>query len=220
MKNLKNYDFKITPKELIHKIIELYKEARELKYKHPKIRRGENRSISDLTEDLFAFFLTNNLVGDYDFLIDQPITVDLGKKLTFKPDITIIQNKKVRDIIDLKMDLGRVRDKFPTNCNKQNEIINKIKGKIGNYKDETTKKLEFSADLTYHIVLISETNIPPKMLKDLFEEIKRINLKFIQIYVLTSKQILNDSNKSIDEILERTDIHNEEFVRLMENLTK
>lgn len=102
---MEEYYFKMEPRGFIRKVIELYREARKPRFYHPSIKRGLNRAISGLTEDLLSYFLAVNLTEDYDLFTNQNITFSNGIK-TIRPDTVIVKNNVIEHIIDIKMDFG------------------------------------------------------------------------------------------------------------------
>lgn len=59
-----SYRYNMTPEEFIKKIRDLYQQAKNPRYYHPRIRRGRSHSISALSEDLVAAFIAFNLIND------------------------------------------------------------------------------------------------------------------------------------------------------------
>lgn len=167
----------MTNQELIDNIQKYYAEARDSEYNHSQITRGRKHSISSKVEDLFAYFLLKQLDKENTELwVDYPMTYKSKTKLTKKnnpssitiyPDIAIVRNNIVTDVIDIKMDLGWKRDFAPT-LNKALEAVNELQSvKVGTYKkvDEFGNKtktgfpIKFSSKLKWHIVVISDQNI-------------------------------------------------------------
>ena len=224
---MERYIFKMEPEDFIRKVIELYREARMPSFYHPKLKRGQSRVIYNLTEDLMAYFLAVNLTEDYEFYIDQPITFEGFGKSSKRPDVTLSKNGEVKNIIDIKTDLGRKRTELTKICKDNNEFIEEIKGKIGRIRvlqdDGQTKRqeeLKILENLVYHIVIITSENINKEMLKEHIQNIKNLNLEHIELYFLTSGYHPNEYKMSVEENLSKININKEEFVRLMDNLTK
>lgn len=223
----KKYYFKMEPRELMRQIVELYREARKPRYYHPKVKRGQSRSISGLSEDLFAYFLAVNLIEDYEFYTDQTITFD--KSVTIKsirPDVTIVQNNAVKDIIDLKMDLGWKRGEFGNFCLDLSNKVNVIKGKNGNIRplnpdgmSTTQKLLSFSENLVFHIVLISKLNISESKLNEHLNFIKNSKISNVKVYILSSEVHPNKYGKFVEDVVKSIKIQDDEFIRLLNNLT-
>lgn len=222
----KKYYFKMEPRELMRKIVELYREARKPRFYHPKVKRGQSRSISGLSEDLFSYFLAVNLIEDYEFYTDQNIT--FNKSVTIKsirPDVTIVQNNAVKDIIDLKMDLGWKRGDFGNFCLNLSDKVNAIRGKKGKVRplnadgmSTTQKLLTFSDNLIFHIVLISKLNISELKLNEHLSFIKNSKISNIKIYILSSEVHPNAYGKFVEDVVNSIKIHDDEFIRLLNNL--
>jgi len=153
----------MTPTEFMRKVIELYINARNPAFYHPTIRRGRSHAISGKLEDLFAAFLAFNFTENYKILVDQAITVN---KVTMYPDIMIVRGKIIKNLIDIKTDLGWKRKKFTHFCKELNSKIKTIPDKDGKTKDGITKEekiLRFSKRLCNHIVIISDQNISKQL---------------------------------------------------------
>ena len=222
---MEKYYFKMEPREFIRKVIELYREARKPRFYHPSIKRGLSRAISGLTEDLLSYFLAVNLIADYDLYTDQNITFSKGIK-TIRPDTVIVKNNVIEHIIDIKTDFGWMRDKITEFCRNKNEELKKVKGNSGKVQilnpDGVTKQekmLELSDDLILHIVIISRENISKEKLDNHLQNIKNLKLENVEVYTLTSEIHPNVYGKPIEEVLNSIKIHEDEFKRLMDNLT-
>jgi len=222
---MEKYYFKMEPREFIRKVIELYREARKPRFYHPSIKRGLSRAISGLTEDLLSYFLAVNLTEDYDLFTDQNITFSKGIK-TIRPDTVIVKNNVIEHIIDIKTDFGWMRDKITEFCRNRNEELKIIKGNSGKVQilnpDGITKQekmLELSDNLILHIVIISRENISKEKLDNHLLNIKNLKLENVEVYTLTSKIHPNVYEKPVEEVLNTIKIHEDEFKRLMDNLT-
>jgi len=226
---MEKYYFKMEPKEFVRKVIELYREARKPRFYHPSVTRGVSRKTSGLAEDLLTYFLAVNLTGDYDFYVDQNITfgeeVKIEKNLT-RPDTTIVKNDVIEHIVDVKMDFGYSRGGITKFCRDGNEYLKKIKGKFGNLTilnldgiTKQKKRLKLSDNLVLHIVCISSENISKNMYNQHLQDIKNLKLENVEFYTLTSKTHPNIYNKPIEEVLDSIMIHEDEFKRLMDNIT-
>ena len=222
---MEKYYFKMEPREFIRKVIELYREARKPRFYHPSIKRGLSRTISGLTEDLLSYFLAVNLTEDYDLFTDHNITFSTGIK-TIRPDTVIVKNNVIEHIIDIKTDFGWMRDKITEFCRNKNEELKKVKGNSGKVQilnpDGITKQekmLKLSDDLILHIVIISRENISKEKLDNHLQNIKNLKLENVELYTLTSKIHPNVYEKPIEEVLNSIKIHEDEFKRLMDNIT-
>ncbi len=223
---MKKYFLKMTPKLFMRKVIELYRKARIPHFFHPKIKRGKSRSISGLSEDLLAFFLSVNLIGDYDFFVDQQITLE-GESNSIRPDVILCKDKKIDNIIDVKTDLGWKRDKFGDFCIELNEKVQERKSKKVSVRllketglESEKTEIETTKNLSYHIVIISDRNISEDQLKRNLEKINDAKLENIDVYILSSKIHPNHYGMTVDKVLDAMVINNTEFIRLLENLTE
>jgi len=119
-----------------------------------------------------------------------------------------------------------MRDKITEFCRKKNEELKKVKCKSGKVQilnpDGITKEeqiLKLSENLIFHIVVISRENISKNLLDNHLQNVNNLKLENIELYTLTSEVHPNVYEKPIEEVLNSIKIHEEEFKRLMENLT-
>lgn len=105
--------------KFLKNIRKVYLKARRpiLKNKKNKanIRRGENRQIYSISEDLFGELIYDSLNNNKVFIfINQPISY--GKRQPRKPDVIVCTKKNdiynIKYMLDLKMDTGHIRKKF------------------------------------------------------------------------------------------------------------
>lgn len=207
-------NYKVTPDLFISEVIRLYKEARKARVNNNRITRGRSHSISSHVEDIFAEFLAENL-EKYNYLVDQPISIE-GKKNPIYPDIVLVDNDKITDLIDLKMDLGWNRNGFIAFCEKKEHLIEDIRNKGCRLKDGVTKEVKsFKIDknLKYHIVIISDTNISKKRMKANLEGTSK--LRNVCVYSLSSNQ---HPNTYEEDKLKDIKINIDQFDKLINSL--
>ncbi|WP_069648987.1 hypothetical protein [Caloranaerobacter ferrireducens] len=207
-------NYKITPESFVSKVIELYRQARKAKVNNSRVKRGRSHNISSHVEDVFAEFLAENL-GKYTYLVDQPITVE-GQKNPIYPDIVLVEDNKIINFLDLKMDLGWNRNGFINFCNKKETLISDIRNKSCRLKDGITKEIksfEIDENVKYHIVIISDTNIPKKQMKVNIEGVN--SLSNVCVYLLTSNQHPNTYDESK---LRDIKINRDQFDKLINSL--
>jgi hypothetical protein len=226
---MEKYYFKMEPKEFVRKIIEIYNMSRKPYFYHPSVKRGGSRLSSGMAEDLLAYFLAVNLTGDYDFFVNQSITFNEKieiKRKTVKPDTVLVKNNVIEHITDLKMDFGWKRKTLTQICVDANEDLKKIKGKIGNLTilnlDGITKEkkmFKLSDNLIFHIICVSSQNITKKDYDEHVQNIQNLKLENVKFYTLTSHKHPNIYGKSVEEILNSIIINDDEFIKLLDNLT-
>jgi len=212
----------MTPRNFIKEIIRLYFDARRPTFEHRRIKRGESRGISSLVEDLFAKYLLEVVDNKYDILISPILSFDFKledkkKNLIMKPDICLASESKAFAFFDLKMDLGYKRKEFVDNCKKNDEIIQKIRGKQCKFKDGIDKSLPenyltISRELKYHVVVISSGNIKQDDFNKNEKDFK--GLKNSCLYILTTDLHPNTYGKEQDEVLNQIKINTNEFEKL------
>lgn len=129
------------------------------------VKRGENRQISAIGEDLFGELIYDCLKSRKVFIfINQPIIY--GKRQPRKPDVIVCLKKKniynIKYMIDLKMDTGHIRKTFVKHANNLKKICrilknsNKLSGKDGITKDDIC--FTISNNASYDEVIVSWRN--------------------------------------------------------------
>lgn len=209
----------MTDKELIDKIIDLYKDARVTTILGKNISRGRSHSISSRVEDLFAVYISEFLFDNGELpdntalLIDQPFTYHTNKTYAIYPDIAVIKDNQVVNLFDIKMDLGWNRDFFPF-CEEKQELIDEIKGIDVKAKDGATKaqkSYKVSQTIKYNIVIVSNENISQQKRQD--NENKIANLDNNKIAVFTLTQDIHPNNYD-EKIVKNIVIRDNDFTRL------
>jgi hypothetical protein len=206
----------------IKKLIEMYREAREPKFSHDKIRRGRSHSISSIAEDLFAHYLVQNIEVD-SIYVDQPITVGKIKDQSY-PDIILEKNGVLADFMDLKMDMGWHRDGLYSLCAQKHKWINFARGKdckIRDGKDKVDTFHKISENASFNIVIISDKNANKEKINAQILKSKRFNPD-VEVFVLSSNEHLNKYGLSVSELMKKVNIKEKEaeFSRLLKKLEK
>ncbi len=176
----------------------VYKD-KEMKKKTTRVHRGRSRSVASITEDLFAKYLCREFKSVYIF-VDQCITLEGKQKVSYYPDLIICKknSKKSFEIlymIDLKMDIGWIRNKYKEYMSNSKKICEKmkqaisLKGKKGDVEDEDKEKCEFCINkkASYDVVVVSSRNAG-KYESDLKKDSKNKNTN---IWVLSTEGSLN-----------------------------
>lgn len=212
------FDYKMTPTEYFAKIIELYINSREPEFYNPNIKRGRSASISSKLEDLTALFIALNNPNNCSYYTDQPIKFE--GSTTKYPDIVIQEkNGEIKNLIDVKTDIGWNREGMLSVCSEWENRIQKIKGTNTKFKLGSNKELKegsFSKSLKYHILVISKINSG----KRIESEHKKVmtNMKNISLYILSDALHPNNYSFSIQETLLRIKINEPEFERLFKSI--
>jgi len=151
--------YKMTPELFFEKLINLYVEARKVKFPKDNIVRGRNAVISAHLEDLLAFFIASNNPKNCNYFTDQAIR--FGKN-TFYPDVVIQKKcKGIDHLVDVKADIGWNRKGMLNFCKDWDKRIELVKGQKTSFKDRANdEKLDgvFSQNLKYHVVIVSLVN--------------------------------------------------------------
>ncbi len=160
------------------------------------IRRGQAKVSSGYIEDLFALYLAEKIQDhSLEFLVDKVTSLRIfegEKAIMFKPDVSIINSENIlTDYFDVKTNLGWNRN-IENYIREKNKFIDSIKDRKGwiRFSKDEVKRIIFSPDLKYKMVVVDGGNINPEQLN---ENIKIANeLENIELY------ILNDCNKVIN----------------------
>lgn len=203
----------MTNQEVIHKIIDLYNEARKPKFPSKNIIRARSHTTSSDVEDLIAYFFSK--LTDAEIIIDKPFSVQIsGKRKTIYPDIAIKRGDKIVNFFDVKMDLGWKRFEFPNYCIEKSKMIKEIRGQ---QVDFWGYPILLGDELKYEIIVISKLNITEKMMRENMTEIEEADIKDeVPIYFLTNKIHPNhgDSQYAKDNI----EVNDEELNKLREKI--
>ena len=204
----------MSSKEFMKKIIELYHSARHPKYYNPNIFRGRSSSISSELEDLTAFFISLNNPNLCKYFVDQPM--EFKGIATKYPDIVIQENNGIiKNLIDVKTDIGWSRNNMYEFCAEWEQNIEKIKGTETTFNNGVTKENltgKFSEEIKYHILIITKIN-SGKVIEQDYIKVKN-EMKNVFLYILSDKTHPNEYGKTEDEILNSININQEEFDRL------
>ncbi|MDD5208934.1 MAG: hypothetical protein PHV36_06085 [Elusimicrobiales bacterium] len=157
------------PENFVESVVDAYRAARIPIVPHPKISRGESRSIASEIEDRLAHYLITSIPGLDHIFINQTLTsIHKGTDARIKPDLVVCLDGKIRLLIDLKMDLGYNRNGFPDSIKKADAIAAEFQGqtvsmwqKVGHKRKRLEKT--FSDNLKYVFFVISDQNINPKL---------------------------------------------------------
>lgn len=212
----------MTKEQLIESIVGLYQDARVPKYQNQKISRGRSHTISSLVEDLFAIFLIENDSTIDKILIDQPIRLMGGVRKTIYPDITIIRGDQIVAFLDLKMDLGWMRDGVSKLCQKDQDIMNDNAGELCEYRygesKEFSTRIKISNSAVYDIVVISDQNISKQTLENQREMINKNLHDKVMLHILTKKEHLNTYGIQPSALLDKIIIDDSAFEALFKRI--
>ena len=131
----------MNPTEFSDALIEAYRNARESKYPHTKIRRGGNHSVASEIEDLLAFYLAGTLRVD-EIWVNQQLSISTksGDKMAIKPDLAIIHGGVVRAFVEIKMDIGFARKEIGDYFSGISQRVRKVRGRRASYRDRKSPR--------------------------------------------------------------------------------
>jgi len=204
-KTSKGSKHSFTQQDFINKVNEQYHKAHFLMEDKGDydIYRGTAHSVSGYMEDAFAVYMAHRINDkNRQFIVDKLISYkgEQDKKATtFKPDLAIINNDFLTHYYDLKTNLGWQRD-LNHFIQQKNELIEKIKGQIGTINfphiDEKNegfiRKISFSEDIKYQIVVFNGWNINQDLLKKNIDQVDKLNN--VQLHILHD---WDDKNKKL-----------------------
>jgi hypothetical protein len=201
----------MTNEAFIDQVIDYYEDARHLTCDDSdgRIIRGKNHSISGKTEDLFAFWLSQNV---------KPITTNLlrsknNRKKSIQPDVFILDNSVIKGYIDVKMDLGWQRDLSAYLIDKDN-LLKDLKGQKCTFKHNGKQEIRFSEKIKYQVVVFSKKNGSAK--KSDYNVQVASELGNVELYILSGNQHLNMYKKNQER--QKLEIYEKEFARFLEDI--
>lgn len=212
----------MTSQDFITSIIKLYEHSRLLTVQkgNHNIWRGVSHSISSQSEDLFALMVAEELGNpSLEFIVDKTFTLKKSDdtSVQFRPDLAIIQEGQLVNIVDLKMDMGYKRRYHETPEFKKEELKFKCL-RSGAYKDISYKKdgntikVEAINNITNQIVVVSEKNEGKSSNRT--DMVKTIStLDWVDIFYLSGGVHPNTYDKNA---LNKLTINNKEFSRLFD----
>ena len=105
-------------------------------------------------------------------------------------------------------------------CKKKYDQLKKIKGKKCKLKEGINKEEYFytiDEKATYSIVIITDRNINQDLLNRQLE--KSLSLKpYVEVFILTTKEHPNEYNISPEDLIQKIEIRNNEFKKLIGKL--
>ena len=212
----------MTNEGLIKKIILLYTKARKSVFPHDRIARGESHSISSQTEDLLAYFLIQKLPSDTRIFINQTITSgSKEERIRVKPDIVIVRNKQIRAILDLKMDLGYMRNEFPVFWDERDALIPRMRNKeFSMFQKDGNKTipllLEFAERTKLFFVVVSDQNINSRKLSEVKN--RQGKKQYSETFILTKEVHPNSYKYSANDLIYKIKINADGIQSLIDEL--
>jgi hypothetical protein len=178
---------RMTPLKFMSRATRLYREAKRPKFPHPRVRRGRAASVAPALEELVAYWLAVNLPRDTEIWVDQPVRFPGVSRIAWYFDVTIIRGGAIRAILDIKADIGWMRDEFVEICRRHRKRVQRIRGRVGEIRDRLRgghRQVRVSAGCCHHIVIISGENISAKQRKVALRRAKLCEPE-LHVYVLS-----------------------------------
>ncbi|WP_231136930.1 hypothetical protein [Providencia rettgeri] len=217
MNNLKNKNE--SPEDIIENLIFAYQNSRKTYVENKRVFRGRSHSISGIFEDLFADYLSKNLLDSNQYFVDQQVFSSTAN-IRFFPDILIMNDGVSSNIIDLKLDFGWTRNDIFAFCDTWNQKIDKLTGTSFTFNDGVSKEKKngfFSDNLKYHVVVLTKLNNGSNFIE--IQDNVTKNLGHVELYILTDKVHPNDYKNTPEERMKKIHICMSEFSRLMNELS-
>ena len=155
----------LQPSPFLEYVVDEYFRARRLRSEHPRVTRGESRSVSADVEDIFATQVANAFPSIEHIYVNQTLTSTSGRlDGRMKPDLVICKGSSVRLLIDLKMDVGYKRQDFVVAAALRSDEVRSLRGKtVSLWKklDDTRRRLEYEVDQStlYAYVVVTDANV-------------------------------------------------------------
>ena len=185
----------MTEEQLVHRIIDLYEEARSPHYASKRIVRGTSSCISSATEDLFADYFADKF-KDVEIYVNQCFTQ--GRKRV-QPDIALVKDDVVFSIIEIKQDIGWNRNQ-DEGVAKNRDLVLGLRGQQRNlpnkYSKEENKKVTFVDDLMRNVILVSDGNMSANRLQQnqrVFKSLRDTH-RFLFLTTATPQEVQHESN--------------------------
>jgi len=193
---------RMTPPEFISRVIRVYREAKRPRFPHPRVRRGRAASVAPALEELVAYWLAVNLPRDTQIWVDQPVRFPGVNRIAWYFDIAIVRNGAIRAILDIKADIGWMRDEFIDICRRHRKRMQMIRGCVGEIRDRlqgSHRAVRVSNRCCHHIVIISGENISANQREVALRRAKSCEPE-LHVYVLSEGTHPNDVAKGLSGI--------------------
>lgn len=203
-----------TEQDIIKELVKAYKVAGQPTYPHENLYRARNHSISSIGEDLIGAYLIKRL-DNVKIFIDQPLSMTDKSYSTRYPDLLVCEGSEIKNILEVKMDLGYQRKDFIDYCQKKEQWVSNIAGHQCILPRKREDKIPMNIDerVKFHIIIFSENNGPKQFEKEIMPIVNE-SCPHIEVYVLTSGRHPNLSDLNLEGIK----INKDEFERLIKAL--
>ncbi len=166
-------------------IVEDYHAARCPAVHHPRLSRGTARVVSSLVEERFAHWLLARYPAIDRICVDQGLSFP-GRALC-KPDVVVIRDSKIVLLVDLKMDLGWLRDLngLPSLATKAAELLTQCSESRCTASVRTENSavqrdrpaLQLSPICEYVLLVLSGKNINPMLRDQVLEAARKVHTR-------------------------------------------
>ena len=165
-----------------------------------------------------TYLVSNNNQIDVVY-VNQQINVP-GIVKSFIPDIVIVSGGLITAFLDLKTNLGYMRDKLIELTEKDYHLINSVRGQNCTLYDGLSKeKMSFiiSRSANYDIVIISGENISKKLLQDQLEGAKPYK-NDVSIHILSQGKYPGSYGLNPAELFSKIEINKLAFNSILERI--
>jgi hypothetical protein len=151
---------------------------------------------------LVAYWLAVNLPRDTEIWVDQPVRFPGVNRIAWYFDIAIIRDGMMRAILDIKADIGWMRDEFNDICRRHRKRVQRIRGRVGEIRDRLRgghRPSRVSKQCCHHIVIISGENIGANQREAAIHRAKLCEPE-LHVYVLSHGTHPNSASRGLSGI--------------------
>ena len=209
---------KMTSREFMSRVTRLYREGKRPKFPHPRVRRGRAASVASALEELVAYWLAVNLPRDTNIWVDQPVRVAGINRIAWYFDVAVVRNDTIKAILDIKADIGWMRDEFIDICRRHRKRVQRIRGRLGEIRDRLRgghRTVRVSKRCCHHIVIISGENISAKQREGALRRAKLCEPE-LHVYVLSEGVHPNSATQDISALR----VNDNAFDRLLKRVRR
>jgi hypothetical protein len=158
--------------------------------------------VAPALEELIAYWLAVNLPRDVEIWVDQPVRFAGVNRIAWYFDIAIIRNEAIRAILDIKADIGWMRDEFTEICRRHRRRVQRIRGRMGEIRDRLRgghRAIRVSKRCCHHIVIISGENISANQREAAIRRAKLCEPE-LHVYILSQGTHPNSASRGLSGI--------------------
>lgn len=192
----------LQPSPFLEYVVDEYFRARRLRSNHPRVTRGESRSVSADVEDLLATQVAEAFPSIEHIYVNQMLTSTAGRlDGRMKPDLVICKGPEIRLLIDLKMDVGYKRQDFVVSAALRADEIRNLRGKkvsLWKKSHDSRTRMEYLVhpETIYAYVVMTDDNISTAEYDDIKSGVSK--LAELRLFTLVTGTHLNLYGVSVE----------------------